>query len=83
LDFESAVFHNFQNIPTSQGALTLVAANDTFTATVVPEPLSMLLAGMGLAGLLFRKTSPQPLMVDLFGTASLRARLRKGRQRAI
>jgi hypothetical protein len=54
LDFESSVFHNFQNIPTSQGVLTLVAANDTFTATIVPEPLSMLLAGMGLAGLLFR-----------------------------
>jgi hypothetical protein len=54
LDFESAVFHNFQNIPTSQGLLTLVAASDTFTATIVPEPLSTLLVGVGLAGLLFR-----------------------------
>jgi hypothetical protein len=52
LDFESAVFHNFQNIPTSQGALTLVAANDTFTATVVPEPVSGLLGGTGLAWVL-------------------------------
>ena len=60
LDFESAVFHNFQNISTSQGALTLVAANDTFTATLVPEPLSILLAGMGLAALLFRHLRRPP-----------------------
>jgi hypothetical protein len=51
-DFESSIFHNFQNVPTSQGSLTLIASNETFTASVAPEPLSMLLAGLGLTVLL-------------------------------
>jgi len=37
LDFPSSIFHTFANIPTSQGALSLVASNETFTASV-PEP---------------------------------------------
>ncbi len=38
IDFPSTFFHTFQNIPTSQGALSLVAMDETFTAVVVPEP---------------------------------------------
>jgi hypothetical protein len=48
-DFETSVFNDFRNIPTSGGSLSLVAANDTFTAvTAVPEPASFLAAGLGL-----------------------------------
>ena len=53
VDFESSIFHTFQNISTSDGTLSLVASNDTFTAvTASPEPASLWLAGLCLAGLL-------------------------------
>jgi hypothetical protein len=50
VDFESSIFMNFQNIATSQGALTLVASDETFIASAAPtpEPLSMLLVGVGM-----------------------------------
>jgi hypothetical protein len=51
LDFESSVFHNFTNIPTSQGLVTLTAANDTFTASVAPEPASESFLGVGVLAL--------------------------------
>ncbi len=50
-DFETGAFNAFQNINTSGGLLSLVATNDTFTATT-PEPASFLLGGLGLVGLL-------------------------------
>jgi hypothetical protein len=56
-DFETSVFNNFQNIPTSEGLLSLVASNDTFTAvTAAPEPATFFIAGLGLlAGFAFRR----------------------------
>jgi hypothetical protein len=53
-DFEIEAFNAFQNIPTSEGSLSLnVASNDTFTAVAAtPEPASFLLAGLGLLGVL-------------------------------
>jgi hypothetical protein len=50
-DFETGAFNAFQNIHTSGGLLSLVASNDTFTATT-PEPSSFLFAGLGMLGLL-------------------------------
>ena len=60
LDFPSSIFHTFQYIPTSRGALSLVAANDTFTASTAPEPAAVLLLGVGLASLIQyrRRTTP-------------------------
>jgi len=53
LDFETSIFGNFVNIPTSEGALSLVASNDTFTAVVAtPEPSSFLIAALGVLGLI-------------------------------
>jgi hypothetical protein len=53
VDFETMFFDTFQNISTSEGTLSLVASNDTFTAvTASPEPASVWLVGLGLAGLL-------------------------------
>jgi hypothetical protein len=52
------VFHNFQNIPTSQGLLTIATTSDNvFTALVpTPEPASTWFAAVGLtAVLLIRK----------------------------
>jgi hypothetical protein len=52
-DFETSVFNDFQNIPTSGGSLSLVANNDTFTAVgAAPEPGTLLVAGLGLLGVL-------------------------------
>jgi hypothetical protein len=53
-DFEVTAFDAFQNISTSEGNLSVTAAsNDTFTAvTASPEPASLWLGGLGLAGLL-------------------------------
>jgi hypothetical protein len=58
IDFPSSIFHTFQNIPTSEGLLSLVASNETFQATVssVPEPSAALLAVLGLTGLLALRT---------------------------
>jgi hypothetical protein len=52
-DFETSAFNYFQNIPTSEGSLSLVASNDTFTAVVsnVPEPAYPVVIGFGLLGL--------------------------------
>jgi hypothetical protein len=50
-DFETGAFNAFQNIQTNGGLLSLVATNDTFTATT-PEPSYFLLCGLGLVGLL-------------------------------
>ncbi len=36
VDFESSIFHNFQNIATSEGPLTLISSNETFTASLLP-----------------------------------------------
>jgi len=52
-DFESVAFNAFQNIQTSGGLLSLVASNDTFTAT--PEPSYFVLSGLALVGLLARR----------------------------
>jgi hypothetical protein len=52
-DFETSVFNDFQNIPTSEGSLSLVASNDTFTAVAAaPEPGTFLVAGLALFGVL-------------------------------
>lgn len=52
-DFETSVFNNFQNIPTSGGTLSLVASNDTFTAVAAaPEPGTFLVGCLGLFGVL-------------------------------
>jgi len=52
-DFVTSVFNGFQNIPTSDGSLSLVAMNDTFTADAnVPEPRLLMIAGLGLMGLI-------------------------------
>lgn len=53
-DFGVSVFHNFNNIPTSGGLLSVTAAsNDAFSAaTAAPEPASFLIEGLGVLGLL-------------------------------
>jgi MYXO-CTERM domain-containing protein len=53
IDFPSSIFDSFQDIPTNEGLLSLVASDETFQATeaTTPEPGSMLLAAIGLAGL--------------------------------
>ena len=51
-DFVTSVFHNFANIPTTAGSLSLVASNDTFTAVAVPEPSPFGVTSLGLVGLL-------------------------------
>jgi hypothetical protein len=53
-DFETSVWNHFQNISTSEGSLSLVASNDTFTAVAssVPEPSYALISGLLLLGLL-------------------------------
>jgi hypothetical protein len=43
VDFPSQFFSAFQNIPTSQGSLSLVAMNETFVAVAAPEPDTLLL----------------------------------------
>jgi hypothetical protein len=48
IDFETQFFHAFQNIPTTQGTLSLVAMNETFVAVVTPEPASSTLAILGM-----------------------------------
>jgi len=50
-DFETGAFNAFQNIHTSGGVLSLVARNDTFTATT-PEPAPFLFVALGMLGLL-------------------------------
>lgn len=55
-DFAVSVFHNFNNIPTSGGLLSVTAAsNDVFIAAaaqvVAPEPASFLFPGLGMLGL--------------------------------
>jgi hypothetical protein len=54
LDFETSFFNTFDNISTSDGSLSLVASNDTFVATAAasPEPESVVLAGLALAGMI-------------------------------
>jgi hypothetical protein len=48
------IFENFQNIPTSQGLLTItMTSNNVFTAVVTPEPASPWLAMAGLAAVVF------------------------------
>jgi len=49
-DIPSA-FGSFRNIPTNQGALSLVSSNETFTAVAVPEPASFALVCLALASL--------------------------------
>jgi len=58
IDFPSSIFHAFQDVPTAEGLLSLVASDETFQATEasVPEPGSTLLAVIGLAGLLALRT---------------------------
>ncbi len=57
-DFETSVFKDFQNIPTGDGSISLVASDDTFTAVAAaPEPRTFLVTGLGLFGVLvFRRT---------------------------
>ncbi len=57
-DFETSVFNNFVNIPTNEGNLSLVANNDTFTAS--PEPASVLLADLGALGMLAVRCATRP-----------------------
>ena len=55
-DFETSVFDDFRNIPTSGGSLSLVASDDTFTAVAAtPEPGTFLVAALGLFGVLVSK----------------------------
>jgi hypothetical protein len=63
LDFETSVFDNFNNLPTSQGSLSLVASNDTFTAvTGVTEPSFDLIVGAAILGvLIIRAVAPEPV----------------------
>ncbi len=63
VDFPSSIFHTFADIPTNQGSLSLVASDETFTATLLtPEPASLLLVGAGLAGLFaFARRFRKPL----------------------
>ena len=54
-DFGVSAFHNFNNIPTSGGLLSVTAASgDVFVATATPvatpEPASFLVAGLGMLG---------------------------------
>jgi hypothetical protein len=48
-DFETQFFHTFQNVPTTDGPLSLVAMNETFVAVVAPEPGGTTLAILGVA----------------------------------
>jgi hypothetical protein len=52
-DFGVSAFHNFNNIPTSGGLLSVTAAtNDVFiAAAATPEPASFLIEGLGVLGL--------------------------------
>jgi hypothetical protein len=55
VDFESSIFMNFRDNPTDQGFLSLVASDETFTASTpasTPEPMSMFVVGLGLSALL-------------------------------
>jgi hypothetical protein len=56
IDFVTMFFDGFNNIPTSGGSLSLQASDDTFLAVAAPEPVSCLLAGLGL---LFLKSRPR------------------------
>ncbi len=52
--FVPNLFENFQNVPTSQGLLTItMTSNNAFTAVVTPEPASPWLALMGLGAIVF------------------------------
>jgi hypothetical protein len=51
-DFPVSAFHDFNNIPTSGGLLSVTAAsNDVFVAAAAPEPASLLIASLGMLGL--------------------------------
>ena len=51
--FSPNIFPTFENIPTSQGSLTITStSSNTFTAAVAPEPASQWLASAGFAALL-------------------------------
>jgi hypothetical protein len=66
------IFENFQNIPTSQGLLTITTTSDNgFTAIVpAPEPASSWLALTGLTAVLLRRMrrliAPQPMQTHPF-----------------
>ncbi len=47
------VFENFQNIPTSQGLLTIDSTSANVFTAAIPEPASVWLFAAGLAALLF------------------------------
>jgi hypothetical protein len=50
------VFENFQNIPTSQGLLTITMTSaNVFTAVVTPEPASLWCTLAGLSAVVFRR----------------------------
>jgi len=61
-DFGVSAFHNFNNVPTSGGLLSVTAAsNDVFTAaTATPEPASFLIGGLGMLGLLAVRRRRKP-----------------------
>jgi len=73
VDFETGAFNDFQNISTSDGILSLVATDDTFTAVAAtPEPASLWLAGLSLAALLGTHKLPgKEHLIRLGGSARL------------
>ena len=49
VDFPSQFFNSFQNIPTSQGPLSLVASDETFFAVTAPEPTTLVLLVLAMS----------------------------------